>query len=149
MGRQQKIKKARKQLRKPVSVHGFQDTELSKYFPEKLKQYSGEIALYAINEARPGMVMVEFGKDEVYPSFQSLESFRKDVQELEGDDCDFPSHWLEETRKHLRLIEETNFSTHRLLWLGIGELDEKIERFSLTQLQESSRRSELVEEVAT
>ena len=145
MGRQQKIKRERKQkkersrLKKSVLAPDFRDTELSKFFPTHLKQYSGEIAIYAINEARPGIVMVEFGEDEVYRSFESLEQFHDDIQDLEENDYgDDTPEWIESVQQHLRLIEETNFSTHRLLWLDIAEPDEKIECFSLTQLQESS-----------
>jgi hypothetical protein len=49
---------------------------------------------------------------------------------------------MKSVQRHLRLIEETNFSTHRLLWIDIGEPDEKIERFTLTQLLESSTTEE-------
>ncbi len=129
----------RSRLKKSVLAPDFRDTELSKFFPTHLKQYSGEIATYAINEARPGMVMVEFGEDEVYRSFESLEQFYDDIQDLEESDYDDDtSRWMESGKQHLRLIEETNFSTHRLLWLDIGEPDEKIECFTLTQLLESS-----------
>ena len=129
----------RSRLKKSVLAPDFRDTELSKFFPTHLKQYSGEIATYAINEARPGMVMVEFGEDEVYRSFESLEQFYDDIQDLEESDYGSDtSEWMESGKRHLRLIEETNFSTHRLLWLDIGEPDEKIECFTLTQLLESS-----------
>jgi hypothetical protein len=145
MGRQQKIKRERKQMRersrlkKSVLAPDFRDTELSKFFPTHLKQFSEEIATYAINETRPGIVMVEFGEDEVYQSFESLEQFYDDIQDLEESDYGSDtSRWMESVQRHLRLIEETNFSTHRLLWLGIAEPDEKIECFTLTQLEESS-----------
>lgn len=131
--------KERSRLKKSVLAPDFQDTELSKFFPTHLKQYSGEIATYAINSARPGIVMVEFGKDEVYRSFESLEQFHDYIQDLEESDYgDDTPEWIESVQQHLRLIEETNFSTHRLLWLDIAEPDEKIECFSLTQLLESS-----------
>ncbi len=129
----------RSRLKKSVLAPDFRDTELSKFFPTHLKQYSGEIATYAINEARPGMVMVEFGEDEVYRSFESLEQFYDDIQDLEESDYGSDtSEWMKSVQRHLRLIEETNFSTHRLLWIDIGEPDEKIECFTLTQLLESS-----------